>query len=40
MWFGKAVEDFNKAILQGGNNAPQLIAEISNGFTSMFSRTH
>jgi hypothetical protein len=36
MWFGKAAEDFNGAILGGGNNAPQLIAEISNGFTSTF----
>ena len=37
MWFGKAVEDFNRAIEQGGNNAPQLIAQLSNGFTSAFS---
>ena len=34
MWFGKAVEDFNNAIVKGGTNAPQLIAQISNGFTS------
>ena len=39
MWFGKAVEDFNTAIIEGGNNAPQLIAQISNGFTSTFFRS-
>ncbi|KAH9982502.1 hypothetical protein BGW80DRAFT_1433862 [Lactifluus volemus] len=33
MWFGKAVEDFNTGIAQGGSNAPQLIAQTSNGFT-------
>jgi hypothetical protein len=37
MWFGKAVEDFNQAIIEGGNNAPQLIAQLSNGFTSTCS---
>ena len=37
MWFGKAVEDFNQAIIRGGNNAPQLIAQLSNGFTSTLS---
>ena len=36
MWFGKAVEDFNRGIQEAGNNAPQLIAATSNGFTSMF----
>ena len=36
MWFGKAVEDFNNAIVQGGANEPQLIAQLSNGFTSAF----
>jgi len=36
MWFGKAVEDFNNAIAKGGTNAPQLIAQLSNGFTSAF----
>jgi hypothetical protein len=36
MWFGKAIEDFNKAIAQGGNNAPHLIAQTGNGFTSAF----
>jgi hypothetical protein len=35
MWFGKAVEDFNRGIQEAGNNAPQLIAATSNGFTSM-----
>jgi hypothetical protein len=39
MWFGKAVEDFNTAIVEGGNNAPHLIAQISNGFTSTFFRS-
>ena len=34
MWFGKAVEDFNAAISKQGNDAPQLIASTSNGFTS------
>jgi hypothetical protein len=36
MWFGKAVEDFNTDIAQGGSNAPQLIAQTGNGFTSGF----
>jgi hypothetical protein len=36
MWFGKAVEDFNNAIANGGGNAPHLIAQTSNGFTSAF----
>jgi len=36
MWFGKAVEDFNQAIVEGGNNAPQLIAQLSNGFTMVW----
>jgi uncharacterized protein YybS (DUF2232 family) len=36
MWFGKAVEDFNKAIVEAGNSAPHLIAQLSNGFTSTF----
>jgi len=36
MWFGKAVEDFNKAIQEGGNNAPHLIAQISNSFTMVW----
>lgn len=33
MWFGKAVEDFNRGIQEAGNNAPQLIAATSNAFT-------
>lgn len=37
MWFGKAVDDFNRGIQEAGNNAPQLIASTSNGFTSMSS---
>lgn len=36
MWFGKAVEDFNKAILKGGSSAPQLVANTSNGFVSEY----
>lgn len=36
MWFGKAVEDFNNAVEQQGDKAPQLIAEVSNGFISEF----
>jgi len=32
MWFGKAVEDFNKAISDEGSSGPQLIANTSNGF--------
>lgn len=36
MWFGKAVEDFNNAVEIQGDKAPQLIAEISNGFISTF----
>ena len=34
MWFGKAVEDLNAAILEGGKNSPQLVAATSNGFVS------
>jgi len=36
MWFGKAVEDFNTAITEGGSGAPHLIAQISNGFTMVW----
>lgn len=36
MWFGKAVEDFNRAITEGQSTA-QLIANTSNGFTSAYS---
>ncbi|KAI0651819.1 hypothetical protein C8Q79DRAFT_935017 [Trametes meyenii] len=32
MWFGKAVEDFNRDISKAGSDAPQLIAATSNGF--------
>ncbi|KAH9944409.1 uncharacterized protein BXZ73DRAFT_39964 [Epithele typhae] len=32
MWFGKAVEDFNRDIFEQGSNAPQLIASTANGF--------
>ncbi len=36
MWFGKAVEDFNGAILKGGSSSPQLVANTSNGFVSEY----
>ncbi|KAH9077840.1 hypothetical protein EDB83DRAFT_2346467 [Lactarius deliciosus] len=36
MWFGKAVEDFNKAITQSGSGAPHLIAQTANGFTMVW----
>ena len=35
MWYGKAVDDFNAAILQAGSSGPQILASIENGFTSM-----
>ena len=35
MWFGKAVEDFNRTIIEDGTGGPQLVADTSNGFTSM-----
>ena len=34
MWFGKAIEDFNKSIQRMGDNGPQLIAADGNAFTS------
>lgn len=34
MWFGKAVEDFNTSISEGGNGGSQLVAATSNGFIS------
>lgn len=37
MWFGKAVEDFNAAILEGGNGSPQLVAATANGFVSTYT---
>jgi len=36
MWFGKSVDDFNNQIQLMGANAPELIAEISNGFTMVW----
>lgn len=36
MWFGKAVEDFNDAILKGGQSAPALVAATSNGFIMVY----
>ena len=36
MWFGKAVEDFNAAILKGGSGSPQLVANTANGFVSTY----
>lgn len=40
MWFGKAVEDFNRDISKGGSDAPQLIAATSNGFVSTYISLH
>ena len=37
MWFGKAVEDFDRDITKEGSGAPQLIASTSNGFVSEYS---
>jgi hypothetical protein len=34
MWFGKAVQDFNTSIAVQGGQAPQLVAQTSNAFTS------
>ncbi|KIP12002.1 hypothetical protein PHLGIDRAFT_17796 [Phlebiopsis gigantea 11061_1 CR5-6] len=36
MWFGKAVEDFNDAILTGGHDSPALVAATSNGFVMIY----
>ncbi|GJE86066.1 hypothetical protein PsYK624_021460 [Phanerochaete sordida] len=36
MWFGKAVEDFNDAILKGGQGSPALVAATSNGFIMIY----
>jgi hypothetical protein len=36
MWFGKAVDDFNKAITVSEGGAPQLIAQTGNGFTMVW----
>ncbi|KAI0757029.1 hypothetical protein C8Q80DRAFT_1131739 [Daedaleopsis nitida] len=36
MWFGKAVEDFNRSIFKDGSDAPQLIAATSNGFVMVW----
>jgi hypothetical protein len=36
IWIGKAVEDFNQDIIDMGKNAPQLVANVQNGFTSKF----
>ncbi|KDR85025.1 hypothetical protein GALMADRAFT_233596 [Galerina marginata CBS 339.88] len=33
MWFGKAVQDFNASIAAQGQQGPELIATIGNGFT-------
>ncbi|KAI0029628.1 hypothetical protein K488DRAFT_80076 [Vararia minispora EC-137] len=32
MWFGKAVEDFNRSISELGGNGPKIAASTSNGF--------
>lgn len=34
MWLGRAVEDINAQVLNLGKAAPQLHAEVANGFTS------
>lgn len=36
LWFGKAVDDFNQSIQLEGDNAPDLIAGLSNGFTMVW----
>ncbi|TFK57268.1 hypothetical protein OE88DRAFT_1650902 [Heliocybe sulcata] len=36
MWFGKAVEDFNKTITKAGGSGPALIANTSNGFIMVY----
>jgi hypothetical protein len=36
MWFGKAVHDFNASILSQGSQAPQLVADTGNAFTSAY----
>lgn len=36
MWFGKAVEDFNRSIQKMGTNGPQFIAGDSNAFTMVW----
>ncbi|KAI0078926.1 hypothetical protein K474DRAFT_784563 [Panus rudis PR-1116 ss-1] len=36
MWFGKAVDDFNKALVRQGNDAPRLIAQIDNAFILIY----
>ncbi|KAF8814305.1 hypothetical protein BYT27DRAFT_7156930 [Phlegmacium glaucopus] len=36
MWFGKAVEDFNASITSQGQQGPNLIAAIGNGFTMVW----
>ncbi|EPQ60788.1 hypothetical protein GLOTRDRAFT_68732 [Gloeophyllum trabeum ATCC 11539] len=36
MWFGKAVEDFNKTITKAGGSAPALVANTSNGFIMVY----
>ncbi|KAG5653077.1 hypothetical protein H0H81_002457 [Sphagnurus paluster] len=34
IWFGKAVRDFNDSIVNGGAQAPKLVATLGNAFTS------
>ena len=36
MWFGKAVNDFNAGIQSQGSQAPQLVADTGNAFTSVY----
>jgi len=36
MWFGKAVQDFNASIAAQGQQGPQVIANLGNGFTMVW----
>ncbi|KAI0283300.1 hypothetical protein BGY98DRAFT_1183960 [Russula aff. rugulosa BPL654] len=36
IWFGNAVDDFNRSIQEAGSNGPQLIAATGNGFTMVW----
>lgn len=38
MWFEKAIDDFNKAIIAQGDKGPHLIASAGNGFISAYLR--
>lgn len=36
MWFAKAIDDFNNAIIAQGSSGPKLIASAGNGFVSAY----